>query len=155
MDKKVIIIVGVVVLLLLGGGGYMVLSKNSASKPAPTPVSQEEETVQDISSKDIGLKLEFRPDKKAIRFVIDNASDIQTVDYQISYTKEVNGENVPEGLIGDAKPEDGKIEIKYRELGTCSSGVCRYDKVSSPIKVTLKVTKTDGKVYKAEDSIEI
>lgn len=155
MNKKVIIIVAVVVLLLLGGGGYMVLSKNATAKPTPTPVAQEEEVVQDISPKDIGFKITLRNDNKAVKFEIDNASDIATVDYQISYTKEVNGEQIPEGLIGDAKPENGKIETKYRELGTCSSGVCRYDKVVSPIKVTLKVTKSDGKVYKAEDSIEI
>lgn len=155
MDKKVIIIVAVIVLLLLGGGGYMVLSKTSSVKPTPVSVAEEEETVQEISPKDVGLELILRPDKKAIKFVIANASDIETVDYQISYSKEVDGEEVPEGLIGDAKLEDGKIEINYRELGTCSSGVCRYDKVVSPIKITLKITKTDGKVYKAEDSIEI
>lgn len=155
MDKKVIIIVAVIVLLLLGGGGYLVMSKNSSGNIAPTPASEEEEVVQEISPKDIGLELVLRPDKKAIKFVVTNASDIETVDYQISYSKEVDGEEVPEGLIGDAKPANGKIEINYRELGTCSSGVCRYDKVSSPIKITLKVTKTDGKVYKAEDSIEI
>lgn len=154
-EKKMLIIICVVVLLLLGGGGYLVLSKTSSVKPTPAPIAEEEEIVEEISPKDIGLELILRPDKKAVKFLIANASDIETVDYQISYSKEVDGEEVPEGLIGDAKPEDGKIEINYRELGTCSSGVCRYDKVVSPIKITLKITKTNGKVYKAEDSIEI
>jgi len=156
MEKKIIIIIAVVVLLLLGGGGYLVLSKNSTSKPTPGPVAEEEEeVVEEISAEQIGLELSLRPDKKAVKFVVANASDIETIDYQISYSKEVEGEAVPEGLIGEAVPTDGKIEIKYRELGTCSSGVCRYDKVVSPIKVTMKVTKTDGKVYKTEDSIEL
>ena len=155
-NNKLIIIVGVIILAVLVSGGYFVISSNkqSSNKQAQTPQIQDE-AAEPISAKEIGLKLTIRDDKKAIKFSIENATDIESVDYQISYTKEVKGEEVPEGLIGEAKPEDGKIEIKYREFGTCSSGTCRYDTVVSPIKVTLKIVKTNGKVYQTEESIEI
>lgn len=160
MDKKIIIIIAVFVLLLLGGGGYFVLSSNN--KPSEQnqdktqlPLEEEEQQAIDISPDDIGLVLSLRPDKRAIKFVIENASDIKSVDYEISYTKEVGGEDVAEGLIGEVMAEDGKVEINYREFGTCSSGTCRYDKVTSSVKVTLKIVKTDNKIYKAEKSIDL
>lgn len=157
MNKKVIIIISVVILVLLGGGGYYILSSNKqTAKPASqTQPVDAEEVLEPISPADLGLKLSLRNDKKAIKFVIENAKDIENIDYQISYTKDVKGEKVPEGLIGEAKPENGIVEIKYREFGTCSSGTCRYDNVVSPIKVTLKIQKSNGKMYKSEDSIEL
>lgn len=159
MNKKVLIIVGVVILLLLGGGGYYVLSSGKASqeKPEQKPIIQDE-VIESIISSDLGFKLMLRPDNKAIKFEITNIKDIETVDYEISYTKEVNGEKVPEGLIGTAKKVGDIITLKdpdYREFGTCSSGHCRYDKVVSPVKVILKILKTNGKTYKSEESIEI
>lgn len=155
-NNKLMIIIGVIVLAVLGGGGYFVMSSNKQASLNQAQESQiQEETAESISSEEIGLKLTIRGDKKAIKFSIENATDIESVDYQISYTKEVKGEEVPEGLIGEAKPENGKIEIKYREFGTCSSGTCRYDTVVSPIKVTLKIIKINGKVYQTEETIDI
>ncbi|MBI2622684.1 MAG: hypothetical protein HYW64_01140, partial [Candidatus Levybacteria bacterium] len=116
-----------------------------------------EQVIPTVLPADLGLALMLRSDKKALKFEITNIDGIESVDYQISYTKEINGEEVPEGLIGEikVKPGDKKIAIDYREFGTCSSGVCRYDKVVSAIKLTLKIVKTDGKVLQAEDSIEL
>ena len=132
MNKKVIITVAVVVLLFFVGGGYYILSAGKSAPKNTEPKPQVQEEVKSISPSDLGLKLILRPDKKAITFEIDNAKDIETVDYEISYTKEVNGEKVPEGLIGTAKKVGDIITLKdpdYREFGTCSSGHCRYDKV--------------------------
>lgn len=160
MNKKAVIISAVAVLILLGGGGYFVLSSNNKpvgqnQNSAQLPLEEEEQEAIEISPDDIGLVLSLRPDKRAIKFTIENASDIKAVDYEISYTKEVGGEEVSDGLIGEALTEGGKVEINYRELGTCSSGTCRYDKVTSPVKVTLKIVKTDNKIYKSEKSIEL
>lgn len=155
-DKKIIIGVVIIALLLLGSGGYFILSKNKTGKPAvaPAPFIEEEE-IEEIQAEDLGFTLELRPDKKAIKFTLANAKDVESVEYQISYNKDVDGEEVPEGLIGEAKAENGKVEIDYREFGTCSSGTCRYDKVIFPVKVTLKIVKTDGKVYMSEKSIDL
>lgn len=152
-DPKVLIGIALV-FVLLGGGGYYVATKSSTSSITPTPEAPEE-VVPTISPDDLGLTFTLRRDKKAARFEIENASDIEAVEYQITYTKEIDGEEVPEGLYGEAKPENGKISIDDRIFGTCSSGVCRYDKVVSDIKLILKITKTNGKVYSSETSVSL
>lgn len=159
-NKKLVIILGAAVLIvvLFGIGYYFLSSQNSASQnTSAVPPEIQEQVIPTILPSDLGLKLMLRSDKKALKFEITNIDGIESLDYQIAYLKEINGEEVPEGLIGEikVKPFDKKIAIDYREFGTCSSGVCRYDKVVSPIKVTLKIVKTDGKVLQAEDSIEL
>ena len=160
MQNKKIVIGGIIIALLviLVAGYYFLFSQKSASKDvSEIPSEISEQVIPTILPSDLGLKLLLRSDKKALKFEITNIDDIESLDYQISYLKEINGEEVPEGLIGEikVKPFDKKIAIDYREFGTCSSGVCRYDKVISPIKLTLKIVKTDGKVLQAEDSIEL
>lgn len=158
-EKRIAIILGAIVLIiLLSAGYYFLFFQKSASKDvSEIPLEIQEQVIPTILPSDLGLKLMLRSDKKALKFEITNIDGIESLDYQISYLKEINGEEVPEGLIGEVKvkPRDEKIAIDYREFGTCSSGVCRYDKVVSPVKVTLKIVKTDGKVLQAEDSIEL
>lgn len=154
VKNKAVVIAIVIILLVLGG--YFAFLGNRISKQ---PVSQEikEEVVPTVNPSDLGLQLFVRSDKKAVRFEMDNAKDIALVEYQISYTKEVNNEQVPEGLIGEVRPKqaDKKIAIDYRELGTCSAKVCRYDTVVSPVRLTLKISKTNGKVYQSESAIKL
>lgn len=156
MKKNKNLLIGIVValLVLMGIGVYIVSSKKApAQTPAETVI--EEEVVETISPADLGLTFTARPDKKAVKFALANAKDISLVEYQISYTKEISGEQVPETLIGDAKPDaSGNIAIDYRELGTCSAKVCRYDVVVSDIKLTLKVVKAN-KTYQSETSLSL
>jgi hypothetical protein len=144
----------VVAVLLIGAGTWLVLGSKKAQKPA---IMDETQNVLTLSPDAIGLSFAFRSDNKAMKFTVANASGINSIEYQISYTKNVKGEDVPEGLIGtvDMNPGDKTASIGYREFGTCSSGVCRYDTVVSPVKVTLKVVKSDGKVYQVEKTVTI
>lgn len=154
MDKKILgIAAGILVILV---GAYFLFFSNKAQEQAPQEQAQEE-TLEEISKEELGLTFELRSDNRAARFSIANVDDIERVEYEISYLKEVNGEEVPEGLIGEVVKEEGdtSLGIDYREFGTCSSGVCRYDEVVSPVKLLLKITKTDGKVYQAEDTLEL
>lgn len=159
-NKNVIIGAVAALVIILGIIGYFMMNGSSSSKPASETASddlsiEEAMVIPTINPSDLGLTFTLRSDKKAAKFEITNASDIENVEYQLSYTKEVNGEEVPEGLIGEAKPKAGVIAIAYREFGTCSSGTCRYDKVVSSVKLTLKITKTDGKVYQAEKIVDL
>ena len=154
MDKKVIIAI-VLVILILGGGGLYVMNSRS-TKPVQTAPVEEITTVETLSPESIGLDFQFRKDGKAAKIIVSNAAGIKTIEYQLSYQKMVDGEQVPEGLIGDVDVMGkNSVETDYREFGTCSSGVCRYDNVTSPIKVTMKVTKDDGKVYQVEKSFNL
>jgi hypothetical protein len=157
-DKKVVIAVVVVLLLILGGGGYYFLGMKSAKSVQSMPSEDDTMNVQTLVPESIGLDFKFRADGKAGKIVVGNVKDIKTIEYQLSYQKNQEGEDVPEGLIGDidmTKAAGGKVETDYREFGTCSSGHCRYDNVTSPIKVTLKITKDDGKVYQSEKSFDL
>ena len=144
----------VLVVILVGVGTWFVLGQKKTQTPA---IMDETQNVLTLSPDAIGLSVAFRADKKAMKFTVGNADGINSIEYQISYTKNVKGEDVPEGLIGtvDMNPGDKTASIGYREFGTCSSGVCRYDTVVSPVKLTLKVVKSDGKVYQVEKTVSI
>lgn len=153
-ENKVVIGIVIIVLVLLGGG-YYVMGVNKTQTEQTVPV-EEDVTVGTISPESIGFDLEFRKDGKAAKIIIGNAKGIQAIEYQISYQKNQEGEDVPEGLIGDIEVTgEDSLETDFREFGTCSSGTCRYDDVTSPIKITLKITKDDGKVYQSEKAFEL
>lgn len=153
-DKKVLI--GIVIFLLVAGASYFLFFSGSKQKQIVTSTQSQDEVVPTIVPTDLGITFDLRDDKKAAKFSIAKSDDIQKIEYQLSYMKEVNGETVPEGLIGEVKEKkDGKFAIGYREFGTCSSGKCRYDKVVSPIKLTLKIIKTDGRTYSSETSVSL
>lgn len=156
MNNVKLLLGAVIVLVVVSIGGYFILGKKE-SKTQTTSTQIQEDVVRTISPEELGLTVTLREDKRAIKFSIENAGDIATIDYQISYTKEINGEEVPEGLIGQVEvdPTDDTVGINYREFGTCSSGVCRYDKVVSSVNLTLKIIKQNGKTYSLEETIEL
>lgn len=153
-NKMYTIVAVVVAVLLIGVGTWFVLGSKKAQKPA---IMDETQNVLTLSPDAINLSVAFRADNKAMKFTVGNADGINSIEYQISYTKNLKGEDVPEGLIGtvDMNPGDKTASIGYREFGTCSSGVCRYDTVVSPVLLTLKVVKSDGKVYQVEKTVTI
>lgn len=153
-DKRQIIVVAVLVGLLLIGGGYYLLFANKSAKPAPVQQQVEEEVVPTIAIDDLGLEFTARSDGKAVRFSIDNIKDIQSVDYELSYMAKGN---LPRGAIGslDVKSSQTVLKSDYIELGSCSSGKCKYDEGVSSIKLILKITKADGKTYQAEKTLEL
>ncbi|MFH1833054.1 MAG: hypothetical protein ABH816_02695 [Candidatus Levyibacteriota bacterium] len=158
MKNRTLIIAAVVVLLIIiGGGVYFLSSKNSTGKPQDLISEMSQEVIPTVMPSDIGLIITLRDDSKAMKFEITQIDGISLVEYQISYMKEVNGEQVPEGLIGEikVKPGDKKITTDYREFGTCSSGKCRYDKVVSPVSLTLKITKDDGSILSSEEITQL
>ncbi|PIZ98072.1 MAG: hypothetical protein COX78_03885, partial [Candidatus Levybacteria bacterium CG_4_10_14_0_2_um_filter_35_8] len=59
------------------------------------------------------------------------------------------------GAIGhvDIK-EPGQSVNQEIVLGTCSD-VCHYDQDVKSVKLVVKVTKTDGKVFQAEEKLDL
>lgn len=156
-NKKVLIGIALIALLAIGGGGYYVMGMN-AQKPVETAPVEEDMTVQTLSPEELGLTFEFRKDGHAGKIILTNIKGIKAMEYQVSYQKSEEGEDIPEGLYGEIDMKtvaNGKIETEYRDFGSCSSGKCRYHVITSPIKVTLKITKDDGKVYQSEKSFDL
>jgi len=156
MKNRKVIKFGVAVLIaiILLSGGYYFFSSNKSSKPSEVIPEPTKEIIPTIAPKDLGLTLMARSDKRAIKFEITNIKNITSLDYEISY---VTKGNIPRGAIGhiEVKPTDKKIETNYIELGTCSSGKCKYDEGVSKVSLIIKIIKADGKVYQAEQSLEL
>lgn len=156
-NKNVYIPLGVVIFLIVAGGGYFLFFSNTSK--APEQVSQEEDqqeevVVPTISPDDLGLTFQARNDKRAVKFTIAEIKGIQAVDYEISYLAKGD---IPRGAIGhiEVKPGDKRIETNYIDLGTCSSGRCKYDEGVREVKLILKIVKTDGKSYSSEKSLDL
>lgn len=150
-NQKLILIGGAVLVVVLAVVGYFVFVK----KPAETTVVEtqsSEEIVNTISAKDIGLTLTAGADGKRVIMEVTETADITSVDYELSYTSKGD---IDRGALGhvDIKVK-GKPITQEMVLGTCSD-VCHYDLEVSNIKLIVKVTKDDGKVYQAEASLEL
>lgn len=160
-DTKLYIILGASVLIIAGGGFFLFTGKKQPNSPVassqtPTIV---DDVIPTISPDDIGLDLLVKSGKKYVKFVVNKPLGIEKIEYEISYDAMLNGNVVRQGLNGEVRKEDfgvDKIEIKYRELGTCSTGgKCRFDEGIESITLVLKITKTDGKVYESRKTIDI
>lgn len=154
-SKKIIIILVILILLSLVGGGYYFFAAEQESKPKIVePPQVQEEVIPTANPEDLGFKLTARSDKKAVKFEVLNIKDILSVDYELSYLAQGN---IPRGAIGhvEVKPDDVKISTSYIDLGSCSSGKCKYDEGVTSVKMILKINKKDGKVYSSEKSLEL
>lgn len=145
-DKKVLVGGGLILLLIVVVGGYFVFFNKSATGPSE---QEEQEVILTLSAEEIGLTLEMGEDGKEVIMKVENVEDVTMIDYELSYTSEGD---IPRGAIGSVEVTGEPIEKKIT-LGTCSD-VCHYDEGVSDIKIILKVTKADGKVYQVEKSLE-
>ncbi len=151
-----LIIVVVIILLAISGGAYYYFFANTTSpKPVETePVIASEEEVLTLNPEDIGLEFTARADEKAVTFVLTKISEIDSVEYEIMYLAKGD---IPRGAIGNVSPKPGASEIRSGtiDLGTCSSGKCKYDEGVKSVDLILKITKNNGKVYQVKDTLEL
>jgi len=152
--KLLIILSGVLVLCALGVVGFFLLGKSSNT---PTqPVAQQNQVVPTLKPEDIGLDLSMVKSGKfagnGVDMKITKIGDISSIDYELSY---VSKGDIPRGAIGhvDVKPGDSQIDQQLA-FGTCSD-VCHFDTEVHDVKMTLKVTKTDGKSYQVEAPFQL
>lgn len=155
-DTKMLLIIGVVLILLVGGGLFVLSSNKSGSNAETTEEESteiEQEQILTLKPEEIGLEVSVRADKKAVKFVINKPDGITAVEYEIKYEAEGG---IPRGAIGQVTPEEGAstIESKFIDLGSCSSGKCKYDTGVTEVMFVLKVTKSD-KIYQIEKSLEL
>jgi len=90
--------------------------------------------------------------KTAAGFEVTNISQYSSLDYQILY--DVNG--IEKGLGGTiALKNENEISRNGLILGTCSKGVCVYDKGITEIRLNIKLTDKDGKEVSLNKSIKL
>lgn len=163
-QKSIQIALGVALLIAVLLGGYFFIVGRNAS-PEEEEVVENSEVVEALSPEALGLSITAKPDGKAVRFKIDKAGDIKTIEYQLTYEadattqeKAEGGEpRVQRGITGEADIKGGALtfESEWLDLGSCSRNVCRYDSGVEKVDLTLKIIKKNSKTYESEKSLEL
>lgn len=141
-DKNILIIAGVVLVVVLVG--FFLLR----GRGGQTALNREEvlPTSEVIPTVDASVRVSVTANKKKteVELAINGIpKGTQTIEYELSYNTEGD---IPKGTA--ASPTDVSGQSSYSKtitLGTCSSGSCVYDKVTGPIKVTIKFDGSYGK----------
>lgn len=147
MKNNKLLLIGGALIIVLAVGGLIVINNKSTTQTATPAVV--EQSIPSIASKDIGLTLKQGIDSQRVVMGVSKTNGIQAIDYQLSWTSKGD---IPRGAIGKLDFVEGKPASKELYLGTCSD-VCHPDSDVSNIKLIVKVTKTDGKIYQAETSL--
>lgn len=142
-----------VIILAVGGLLFWVNAGRAPDAEDQTPREVITESYEKIDPEDIGLTLSPRADGKAVILKITELEDLSSVEYELSYLAKGD---IPRGVIGTIQVKPGDREIS-RELllGTCSRNVCKYDEGVTSVTLIGKVTKTDGKIYSVEQTLDL
>ncbi|MGB9882933.1 MAG: hypothetical protein ACPLRN_00225 [Microgenomates group bacterium] len=162
--KKYLPFIGGLVFVVLFFIFFINQKNNSKNKKNIVNVSPTEQLIPTV---DTSVKADFQLIKKgeAALKIINIPKNTLSIDFELSYL--VKNNDVSEG--DDGELEQGVIGKCYQfqedwqcgeakdggsrkiVLGTCSSGVCRYHNIVSPIKVVLKFTGDYGqKIFQKE-----
>lgn len=161
-QRNVQIGLGIALIVLILGGGYFFVA-NKSKAPVEEDQTASEDIVQSISADELGLSMEAKPDKKAVKIKIEKAGDLKTIEYQVTYEadstaqeKAEGGEDrVQRGITGEAEVKGSSYESEWLDLGSCSRNVCKYDTGVEKVDLTLKIIKKDGKTYESQSSLEL
>nr|MBI5456022.1 hypothetical protein [Candidatus Levybacteria bacterium] len=148
-NKKLVLAVGIVVLLVIFLG-FLLLSNKSLTtqNTQDTTALPTQIPVPTITADSLGLTLKQDAAGKNAIIEISNPQGISDIEATLSYSATVNGEDVDRGALVKIDPTKKPV-TKTVPFGTCSD-VCHYDTGVKNVKIILKITKTDGKVYQAE-----
>jgi hypothetical protein len=155
-NPKVLIAIGIVILVLVVGViAVVVMGKsNQAANPIgggePTPIP-----VLTLQPSDIGLTFVTDANMQKGTLTVTKTSDIASMDFQLNYTAIVSGQPVARGNLGPLVVKNkGQAVSQVIVFGTCSD-VCHYDTGITDVKLIVKVTKADGKIYQVELPIAV
>lgn len=156
-NRNILIVSVIILIIILIGGAYYFVFNSKKSRTGATVSEQgqvqlpEEMAIPTLSPQDIGLTLSSTADLHKVIMAVANTADISSLDYQLSYTAKGN---IPRGVLGhiDIKVSGNPVQQEII-LGTCSD-VCHYDQEVSDIKLVLKVTKNDNKIYQVEQFLD-
>jgi len=157
--NKPLSIIALVVILLVVVGGIFLLTRSSSNNSTAQPTSEVPEAtdqpVLKVAPEDLGITLTAGPLNHTVILNVSKTDEITALDYELSYMATVNGSEVSRGALAhiDVKTK-GTPAKQSITLGTCSD-VCHYDVGVTDVKVTLKINKTDGKIYQADLSLSL
>jgi hypothetical protein len=160
------VILGVIVFFIIFAcvGIYFWYSGNSNPQQSIQDENASEDQVQTLSPSAIGLKIEASSDDKKVRFVINDASDIKGIEYELVYNANATADELSEGAEAQVQrgitgqenitPGTSTYTSTWLILGSQSANMIRYDTGVKGVSITLKITKTNNAVYQVQDSIK-
>lgn len=161
--NKIVIVVLVILVIAIAVGSYFAMSGKSTKTKDQTDNSMDQ-VVNKLSPDEIGLTISANDSKKGVKFAISKLSGITSIEYQVTYEadstaaeqREGGEARVQRGITGEAKiTSSTSYESPWLDLGSCSKNVCRYDTGVSSVDLTLKIIKSDGKIYEVEKKLEL
>lgn len=159
-NRTVQIVLGIILAFALLFGGYLFFINRQQAPVEEAPV---DEFVTPISASELGLTMEANDAKNQIRFAIAKATGIISIEYQLTYeadstaAEQAEGgeDRVQRGITGEDTVSGSSFKSEWIDLGSESAGVKRYDKGVTSVTLTLKITKKDGKIYEAEQTLTL
>lgn len=124
--------------------GLLALTPNDVYAKRLLPPAAATKTTGKTTAGQVGAKVKFRSDRRAVILNLANLSAAKSVSYELQY--ESNG--LTQGA-GGSVTITGDSESREILFGSCSAGVCNYDKNIKNAKLTVTTTlKTGKKVIK-------
>jgi hypothetical protein len=152
---------GLVAVLILVSG-YLIFGGKSKAEPEPVTQNQ---GIQNISPEELGLTIEANNANNEVRFSMSKLKDFTKIEYELTYEADSTAREqeegaeprVDRGITGEESidPDQASFESEWLVLGSESAGTKRYDTGVEEVNITLKLVSKDGKVYQAEDSLEL
>lgn len=153
--SNLILIGGAVLLLIVIFGGLVLLLRSGSEETTTQPTQTKKIAAKEVTPEEIGLTLTAVSNNQKIRIEITNVEGIKGFEYELSYDATENGETVPRGAIGELEVVPGKSVSHDVDLGTCSSGKCKYDQGVTEVSVVIRVNYENGETGVAESSVSL
>lgn len=147
LQKNKNAVITVIIILILIVGGFMFTRGGADDSAADGTRDTVLPNVIALPTVDPSVEVTLELDAKGQEAIltIDNyPKGTNFIEYELSYDALVGGDPIPKGVIGTIEIEGKGPASKEITLGTCSSGVCKYDEGVEKVKVTLKFDGTYG-----------
>lgn len=154
-NKFVLITAVVLVLVVIVGSVFLFFPKSSqnqtdqsvAALPTQVPIPT-------IAPDSIGLTLKNGVPGETVIATVAKIDGIKSIDFEFYYNAQNPTDStarIPREVLGSFNLSKIPVTTEIK-LGTCSD-VCHYDKDVTDIKIVLKITRSDDKVYQSQATL--
>lgn len=138
MKNKNVMVVAAILLVLVVGGFLLTRTGGSGKQSSKLDSLPDVEVIPTVGPE---VKVNLKADKlkHEVTMTIAGVPDgTNSIEYEFSYDKIVDGESIPDGAIGTIEFDGEDPVSRDITLGTCSAKVCKYHDGVKQIKVVLK-----------------
>ncbi len=153
MNKMLLILGGAVIIILLIGAGVFVFGKKESKSEN---IQQTEQVIKEIDPEEIGLTLTPANQNRQIIFNATKLDGVDKITYTLSYEAEGPEGPLLRGSEGSFDIASGDYELpRTIDLGSCSSGTCKFDKGVREAEFDIRVDFTNGEVGRILQTVSL